>query len=196
MNKTSKHHVRTALFYLAVLVAARPSAIGQGVVHSQPATNGIYAEISMSTQEAALSSQVVRYCFLTTNESGAKIAYPKAEYLCRARLLDEHGSNMPPTALGRAVGNHFTDLKAFSRNKLETTGGRGSDLLRPRIEWIYKDSGAAKDFPAPGALFDIPKAGKYMLRLEFQVFEQVHRGTNFIYNLTIIPTVDVPVNKR
>ena len=196
MNKTLKANVRAAGLYLVVMLVARTSAIAQGVVHSQPAANGICAEISMTKEEAALSTDRIRYCFLTTNKAGAKIAYPRAEYFCRVGLLDAHGSNAPPTAVGRAMGSHFSDLNAFSYDRLEIVGARGSNPAHPRIEWIYNRSGAAKELPAPEAMFEFPGPGKYMLHLQFQVFEQVHRGTNFIYNLTAIPTVDVPINKQ
>jgi hypothetical protein len=195
MSKPSKAHVQTALFCLAALVAARPSAIAQAAFRSQQATNGIYAEIGIAAGEIALPTSKVSYCFLTTNEFGTKIFYPKPEYFCRARLLDAHGSNMPPTALGRAMGKHFTDLKTFSRDKLQTTGGRGSDPVRPRFENIRSDSCAGTVFPTPEALFEIPGPGKYTLQLEFQVFQQVRQGTNYLYNLTILPAVDVPVIK-
>lgn len=196
MSKTSKSHVRAAVFYLAVLMTAPPSAIAQGVVHSHPPTNGIYAEIGMDMAKAALSGAKVRYCFLTTNELGAKIAYPQAQYFCRVGLLDARGSNLPPSSVGRAMGNHFSDLKTFSYDRLETIDRVGSNPAHPRIEWIYNGSCAAKELPALEALFVIPRPGKYNLRLEFQVFEQVHQGTNFLYNLIILPAVDVPVVKR
>jgi hypothetical protein len=76
-----------------------------------------------------------------------------------------------------------------------TTERRGSSRAGPRIEWIYRDSCAAKEFPALEKLFDIPGPGKYTLRLEFQVFEQKHKGTNYLYDLTILPPVNVPVIK-
>jgi hypothetical protein len=140
MNKLSNLHAGMGLICLALMLAARPAAMAQGVVHSHPPTNGVYAEIAMTTVEAAVSTDKIRYCFLTTNEFGAKIAYPKPQYFCRMGLQDSRGSNVPPTALCRAMGNEFPGLNTFSPEKLAITERRGSSRAGPRTEGIYSGS--------------------------------------------------------
>jgi len=167
---------------------------GQGSVRSGT-VGGITAEVGFAGGGQAQSDQMIIFCFLTTNALGSKVYYPVDEYLCRARLWDEQGRPVQPRGVGKKLGRHFSDLRAFSPDRVRWINRGGSDTPRPFVDYLRPDGCAAQNLYTPQELFEFASPGRYRLELEFQVFLQGRVGTNVSYTLIRLPAVQIPVIK-
>jgi hypothetical protein len=165
------------------------------VVTRSGTVNGISAEVGFDGPRLR-SDEMIRYCFLTTNSSGATIFYPKREYFVVATLRDELGTNLPLRGHGLALGTRFSELTSFSPDKIQTKARRGSDPSGPMVDHLRVGGCEARELYTPDDLFKITHAGLYVLQLQFQVFELKKLGTNLTYTVVTLPPMKIPVVKN
>jgi hypothetical protein len=175
---------------LAALLAFSPAGLA-GTTNSA-IVRGIRAEVFLDKEESISSDQPIVYWLVCTNAAGATVFYPRPDYLARVSLSKDKGQVLSATPLGQQLGSKFTELTNYSFEKIEKRIG-GSSAGAPKIGRLRTNAGASERLPAPEKLFELSDPGRYTLKLELQVFEQVKSGTNYDYELVKFPPMNLAV---
>lgn len=136
----------------------------QGYFATVQTTNGLTLGVSLLGPDGTNSTESpIELDFKAPVGARSVLFVPKEEYLARLHLWDASNIPAPTTTLGtnygRSFGDLYYDIKKFAS---QPHGPRG-----PGDSWQV-----ATRLPKLSDLFELPKPGRYRLRLEIQVLLQ------------------------
>ena len=184
--------MKTLILSISALIATLtwPVASGETPVHrsfKSAVTNGFFLELRLHPNAA--SSQLkaeADYLLHSIVNTQATFYIPKGPYLCRARLLDADGSEVPKTRAGKLLGSRFGEFSLRTDQIRWRHGGMESTWINGLVSPIVTFNSVAE-------LFQVKAPGCYSLHLEFQFQLQVKHGTDYIQSRLRFPELVIPL---
>ncbi len=152
---------------------------------------GLYGAHSDDFTNNTLTGAVLEFVPWTTNESARIVVPREPEYAYQAELYDSNGIAMPKKRLGKMAGSRFF--------KFDASPSKQGIPIRPlTARRIGEVTGSLSLFRAED-LFQIEKAGRYTLRMRFQIlaFPRTGPGSGqYTNDLIRFPPLDYPLIKK
>jgi hypothetical protein len=150
-----------------------------------------------STNNTSTDDPLV-YVIWTTG-TPAWVAYPaEPEYAYQVELLDTNGVAMRKTELGKKFGTEFYDFGPRTKVRRCPTAKKGEAV--PMNYLFSHPEGLSVPFhpESPSNIFTITNAGRYTLRIRFQIMTFPRTGpkrSDYTNKLVRFPPLDYPVFK-
>jgi len=152
---------------------------------------GLYGAHSDDFTNNTTTDAVLEFVPWTTNESARIVVPREPEYAYQAELFDSNGIVMPKKRLGKMAGSRFF--------KFDASPSKQGIPIRPlTARRIGEVTGSLSLFRAED-LFQIEKAGKYTLRVRFQILTFPRTGPRrgqHTNDLIRFPPLDYPLIKK